>query len=365
MRTEEGILLLHNLLRDLLCHRRVVSQHLFYFVTTLTDALAVVAVPGTALLQNVQSGCQVHDLTVAGDALAVDDFKFCFTEWRSYFVFHNFHADKVAHVFGADFNDVFFAHIQTDGRVEFQSATARGGFRVAVHDADLLTQLIDEDDAAVGFGDGTGQLTQSLRHQTSLQTYEGIAHFAFDFGFGGHGCNRVHNHNVNGIGTNQCVADFQSLLAGIRLGNQQRVDVHAQCLCVNRVESMLYVDEDSFAAGFLCFGYNMESNGGFTGAFRAIDLNDTASWHAADTQRNVQRQRAGRDGFHIEGCGLAQFHNSALTELFFDLGDGGFKSFCFFRHKFLRSAAEVPLQSISHENLILHERKQMFAVVPL
>ncbi len=63
----------------------------------------------------------------------------------------------------------------------------------------------------------------------------GIAHLAFDLGLGhqrGHG---VDDDHVDRVGAHQHVGDFQSLFAGIRLRNQQIVDIHAQLAGVVRV----------------------------------------------------------------------------------------------------------------------------------
>ena len=84
------------------------------------------------------------------------------------------------------------AHIQAHRRVELQSAAAGSGLRVAVHNADLFAELVDEDGHTVGFADGAGQLAQTLGHQTSLNTHMAVAHLALDLGLGDHRCHRVH-----------------------------------------------------------------------------------------------------------------------------------------------------------------------------
>ena len=62
-----------------------------------------------------------------------------------------------------------------------------------------------------------------------------VTHFAFNFGFGGHCSDRVHNQNINRTGTHQGFCNFQCLFTAVRLGNQQIVNVHTQCTSVNRV----------------------------------------------------------------------------------------------------------------------------------
>ena len=82
---------------------------------------------------------------------------------------------------------------------------------------------------------------------------------------------------------------------------------------------MLYVNESHFAAVFLCLGNAVQSQRGFTGRLRAINLYHTAAGQAADAQRQVQRQTAGGNGVHVHGHVLAQLHHRAFTELFFNL----------------------------------------------
>jgi hypothetical protein len=123
-----------------------------------------------------------------------------------------------------------------------------------------------------------------------------VTHFAFDFGLRyqrGHG---VDDDHVNGVGAHQHVGDFQGLFAGVRLRNQQVVDVDAQLAGVLRVEGVFGVDEGAGGTVFLGFGDDRQGQRGLTRRFRAVDFDDTAFWQAADAQGDVQAQRAGGDG---------------------------------------------------------------------
>ena len=155
----------------------------------------------------------------------------------------------------------------------------------------------------------------------------GIAHFALDLGLGDHGRHRVDDHDIHRAGTNQRFADFQGLLAGIGLGDQQLVNIHAQIFGVNGVQGMLHIDENGGAAALLGFGHHMQGHGGLTAGFRPVDLDDSAAGQAADAQCHIQRKGAGGDGFHIHGGILAQAHDSPFAKLLFDLADGGFQGF--------------------------------------
>ena len=92
----------------------------------------------------------------------------------------------------------------------------------------------------------------------------GVAHVALDFGAGhqrGHG---VDHHDIHGAGADQHIHDFQGLLAGVGLRDQQLVDVHAQLSGVNRVEGVLGVDERGHAAGLLHISDGVQGHGGLT-----------------------------------------------------------------------------------------------------
>src|SRR6266496_4043066 len=72
------------------------------------------------------------------------------------------------------------ADIEANGRVELQRPTARGGLGRPEHDADLLADLVDEDDRAARAGDGGRQLPERLRHQSGLQARQRVAHVAVE-----------------------------------------------------------------------------------------------------------------------------------------------------------------------------------------
>ena len=82
-----------------------------------------------------------------------------------------------------------------------------------------------------------GDLSQSLAHQSGLQPDVAVAHLTLDLGAGDQRRDRVDDDDVERPGANQHVGDLQSLLSGIRLGDQQRVGVDSQGLGVVRVQA--------------------------------------------------------------------------------------------------------------------------------
>ena len=112
-------------------------------------------------------------------------------------------------------------------------------------------------------------------------------------------------HHIHGAGADQGLADLQALLACIRLGNEHRVNVHAQGLGIVWVQGMLGVNEGSLAAQLLGLRQDVQGQSRFSRGFRAVDLDDAAAWDSADTQGNVQAQGTGRDSLYRDPLILA------------------------------------------------------------
>jgi hypothetical protein len=90
-----------------------------------------------------------------------------------------------------------------------------------------------------------------------------IAHFAFEFRFGDERCDRVDDDHVNGAALYERSGDFESLFSGIRLGDEQIVDIDSELSGINGVERMFGVDKSSGAADFLGLRDDLQGEGGF------------------------------------------------------------------------------------------------------
>ena len=154
-----------------------------------------------------------------------------------------------------------------------------------------------------------------------------VAHFALDLRARNERRHGVHNDNIDGVGAHERLGDLERLFAGIRLRNEQRIHVYAERGRIDRVKCVLHVDKRRVAAHFLAFGDAVERQGGLTGGFRPVDLNDSAARQTADTEREVQRKRAGGDRIHVHAVVLAKAHDSALAELLFNLRQRSLKRF--------------------------------------
>src|SRR5476649_1405947 len=301
-------------------------------ILTLADTFAVIAVPGTRLLDDLRIRTQIEDLAFARRAFSVQDVEMRFLEWWRDLVLDDLDLGFVTDHFIARFDRAGAADIEAHGSVEFQRIAAGGGFRAAEHHADLHADLVDEDDQGIGAVDGAGQLAQGLRHQTCLQTWQGVTHVAFDLGAwrqGGHG---VDHDQVDAARTHQRIADFQRLLARIRLRNQQFVQVDAQLLRVTDVQCMLGIDKGASTAQFLHFSNGLQGHGGFTRRFRTVDFHYAATRQAAYAQRDIEAERTGRHDLHFfDRCAGIHAHDRTFAKLLLDLCQCGGERLGFFR----------------------------------
>ena len=89
---------------------------------------------------------------------------------------------------------------------------------------------------------------------------------------------------------------------------------------VGRVERMLRIDEGRGAAQLLGLGDDLQGQRGFAGRFRPVDLDDAAPRQPADAERDVEADRAARDGIDVlRRPAVAEAHDRAFAELLFYL----------------------------------------------
>src|SRR5947209_7737506 len=110
---------------------------------------------------------------VAGprDPFAVHHVELGFAEGRRHLVLDDLYTRAPADHDVAILDARDAADVHAHRRIELERAAAGGRFRVAEHDADLLAELVDEDQAAFRLGHGAGELPERLRHEARLQTH--------------------------------------------------------------------------------------------------------------------------------------------------------------------------------------------------
>src|SRR5713226_3242055 len=123
---------------DRLVDLRILLEELLGVLAPLAEALAAVGEPGAALLDNPLVDREVEQIAGLRDAFTVHDVELGFAERGRHFVFDNLHARAPADHDVAVLDARDAADVHAHRRIELQRAAARGGFRVAEHDADLL-----------------------------------------------------------------------------------------------------------------------------------------------------------------------------------------------------------------------------------
>ena len=248
---------------DLVGQVGVFAQKLAGVVAALADFFAVVRIPGACLVHDFGLHAHVDDFAQAADAFTVQNVKGGVFERRCNFVLDDFDLGFVADDFVAFLDAADAADVDAHRRIELERIAAGGGFGAAEHDADLHANLVDEDDHAVGFFDGGGELAQGLAHEAGLQAGQAVAHVAFDFGARGECGDRIDHDQIDRAAAHQAIDNFKRLLAGVGLADEQLVEVDAQLLRVLRIQRMLGIDKGAGAAYFLHFGNHLQGERGF------------------------------------------------------------------------------------------------------
>src|SRR5690606_19338858 len=124
---------------------------------------------------------EVEDVAFVADAVGVHHVELSDAERRGYLVLDDLHADPLADDVFAFLQLADTTDVDAAGGVELQSAAARGGFGATEHHADLLADLVDENDRGLGLRDGASQLAERLAHQAGLQADVRITNVPFKF----------------------------------------------------------------------------------------------------------------------------------------------------------------------------------------
>ena len=131
----------------------------------------------------------------------------------------------------------------------------------------------------------------------------------------------IDHQHVDRAGAHQRVGDLERLLAVVGLRNQEVIDIDAELPRIDRIERVLGIDEGADAALLLGLGDGVQRERGLAGGFRPVDLDDTPARQAADAERDIEPERAGRNDVDIHRLVvLAELHDRAFAEIPLDLG---------------------------------------------
>src|SRR5260370_6677526 len=166
-----------------------------------------------------------------------------------------------------------------------------------------------------------------------------VAHLALELGARHESSNRIDDQHVDCARANERVRDFERLLAGIGLGNQQIFDIDPELAGVGRVERMFGVDKSAGPAPTLRLGDYVQRERGLARALRAIDLDDAPARQTTDAEGYVEAKGARRDYFDVgSSLARAELHDRTLAKGAFDLSERRLQSRLLIHHFFVQEA---------------------------
>src|SRR5581483_1158367 len=116
-------------------------------LAALTETEIAVGEPGARLLDDLVLQTDIQQFAHLGDAFAVADIELRLPERRGALVLDDFDFDAGADDFLPFLDLIGAADVEAYGGVELQGAAAGGRFRVAEHDTNFFTDLVDENHA--------------------------------------------------------------------------------------------------------------------------------------------------------------------------------------------------------------------------
>ena len=197
--------------------------------------------------------------------------------------------------------------------------SARRRFGVAVHHADLLADLIDEDDARPRLAQRRVEHPQRLAHEAGLHPHARLADVVVQFVLGHERRHGVDDDEIHRVGLHEHLGDPQRLLAVARLADEERFEIDAELLGPGRVEGVFGVDVGDHAAGLLDVRRGVQRDGRFAGAFGAVDLDDATAREALAAEGDIEADGAAADAFDLLRRHIAEGHDGPFAEFLLDL----------------------------------------------
>src|SRR5919201_232007 len=164
---------------DLIADRGVLAQELFGVLAPLAQPCLAEGEEGAALFDQAHLHAHVDDAAFFTDAVVVHQIELGGAERGGDLVLDHLDLVAPADHFGPLLDLVDAAQVEAYAGVELEGPAAGRGLGVAEHHANLLTQLVDEDNDRIGAADARRELAQRLRHQAGLQADVAVAHIPF------------------------------------------------------------------------------------------------------------------------------------------------------------------------------------------
>src|SRR5438034_8531224 len=125
---------------------RVFLQEVAGVVLALADAVLLVLVPGTGLVDHAAADAELQDLALEGHAFPVENIEQRLAERRRDLVLHHLHSGLGADHLVAALDAADAPDVEAARGVELERVAPGRRLGVAEHDHDLHADLVDEDD---------------------------------------------------------------------------------------------------------------------------------------------------------------------------------------------------------------------------
>src|SRR5699024_9491460 len=174
-----------------------VLQEVTGFFFTLAQLVAFIGQLRTRFFNKAVFHTQVNNGRLAGDSFPVHNVRLSDLKRRRNLILNDLDARTVTYRSFTVLSYLNAANVAAYRSIELQCLTSSGGFGRAKRNADLFAQLVNKDGGGTRVIQRTGHLTQSLRHQASLETHVRVTHLTFDFCFRRQCSDRVNDDNID------------------------------------------------------------------------------------------------------------------------------------------------------------------------
>ena len=234
---------------------RMFSQIRLGILAPLSDLIAIVREPRSALAYQITAYRKIQDISLFRDTFAEHNIEFRFFKRRRNLILHNLHTRPVPYHISALLQSLGPSDVHSDRRIELKGASAGSRLRIPEHDAYLLPQLVDKDHNTVRLTYDRRQFTERLRHQPCL--HMAVSHISFYLLLRHQSRDRVHYNDIHRSGSYHSLRNLKGLISAVRLRDIQFINIHTDILCIDRIQRMLRVYKSGNPASLLHFRDHM------------------------------------------------------------------------------------------------------------
>mmetsp|Transcript_29608 Transcript_29608/g.45224 ORF Transcript_29608/g.45224 Transcript_29608/m.45224 type:complete len:259 (+) Transcript_29608:250-1026(+) len=195
-----------NGIRNLICQVRMFLQILRRIELPLRKVLILETIPAPLPHDNAQLQRRIYHTPHAINAFSEQYIQSHNLEGCSHLILHHLDLGTDAGIVGQDFLP---SDIEPNGRIKLEGHASRCHLGTAINDSNLGTELIDENDGALGHGKAAGNFSHGLAHEPSLQSNLLVAHVTLQFSPGHQSGHTVYNNYIHSRRPHQLIDNIQ------------------------------------------------------------------------------------------------------------------------------------------------------------